>query len=389
VVLQMARRPIGPYLAGGHPLSFDYDEHDLRARLKIPQGKGPDSRVRVALAIEPPENSAFFVEAKRLVIGQENIISTSYSSAPLADRSRLRAPDGFTAEPTRKSPLEIDYSLLVPHEALHGDWVNLAIEADGVPLGRARLQLFRPVSVRFPDAMRLHFGASDELTVDPPIIPIDATSGRGVDVTVRNNSTQIESYVLEPAGEGFDFLPPKTELNNGGVMERTDELRVFPQDADPGLHDWKLAVSGGAKLEIPARFVVIPRNQTVVWSADLDGDGTPEWVLENQKARAVFSARDGGRCLEFLWKDSNTNVLPDNGAFAASGPVEVRAGDGSLEFTAKNSKRTVRLAGADAKLTIEQTSPLPPETLETGKHNEITLHVVRESPTRAVYTLTK
>jgi hypothetical protein len=388
-VLQLARRPSGPYLAGGHPADFDFDENTLRVRLKIPQGKGPASLVRVALAIEPPETSAFFVEAKRLVIGRENVVSTSYSSEKLADRSRLLMPDGFTATATRKSPLEIDYGVDVPAGALHGDWANLAIEADGVPLGRAHLQLFRPASVRLPDAIRLHFGPATELPVEPAIIPIDATAGRTVDVNVSNNAPEIETYEILPAGDAFQFLPPKTELNSGAVMERVVQFRVFPDDAAPGLHDWSLRFAGGAKLDIPARFLVLPRGRTVAWSADLDGDGAPEWVLENQRARAVFSTQDGGRWLEFVWKDSNLNVLPENGALAGSGPVEVRPGDGALEFTGKDGKRTVRLADAEAKLTVEQSAPLPPETLETGKHNEITFRVLRESPSRAVYSLAK
>src|ERR1017187_8874478 len=190
-VLQLARKPSGPYLAGGHPADFEFDEKTLRARLKIPKGKGPSNQVRVALAIEPPEHSALFEDAKRLGIGQTNIISTSSSSEPLAGRSRLRMPDGFTAKSTKKSPLEIDYAVDVPADALHGDWANLAIEADGVPLGRARLQLFRPASVRFTDAIRLHFGTSADLAVEPAIIPMDGTSGRTVDVHIRNNAPEI------------------------------------------------------------------------------------------------------------------------------------------------------------------------------------------------------
>jgi len=392
VVLQLARRPSGPYLAGGHPADFDFDEKTLRARLKIPQGKGPGSQVRVALAIEAPESSAFFEEAKRLIVGQPNTISTSYSSEALADRSRLRLPEGFTATATRKSPLEIDYRVEVPADALHGDWINLAIEADGVPLGRARLQLFRPASVRFADALRLHFGPAAELAVEPAIIPIDSAAGRQVDVHVRNNAPEIRSYQIIPAGGGFQFLPPRAELNSGAVMDRTVEFRVFPDNAAPGLHDWTLQFSGGATLEVPARFLAIPRGQAIAWSADLDGDGSPEWILENQKVRAVFSAQDGGRWLEFVWKDSSPNglnVLPDSGALAGAGPVEVRPGDGMLEFSGKDWKRTVRLAGAEGKLTVEQNSPLPAETLETGKRNEITFQAVRESSTRAVYSLAK
>lgn len=389
VLLQLARRPSGPYLAGGHPTEFDYDEHTLRARLKIPRGKGPASLVRVALAIEPPESSAFFVEAKRLVIGRRNTISTSYSSEKLADRSRLLMPEGFTATSTRKSPLEIDYSIDVPADELHGDWANLAIEADGVPLGRARLQLFRPASVRLAEAIRLHFGPQAELPVEPAVVPIDAKAGRTIDVRVHNNSPEMQSYRIVPAGADFQFMPPKTELNSGAMMERVVELRVFPDNAGPGLHDWSLGFSGDAKLDIPARFVAIPRGRAVVWSADLDGDGTPEWVLENQRARAIFSTQDGGRWLEFVWKDSDLNVLPEGGSLAGAGPVEVRPGDGALEFVARDWKRTVRLAGGEAKLSLEQTAPLGAETLETGKHNEVTLRVERESPARASYSISK
>jgi len=386
VVLQLARKPEGPYLAGGHPLEFDFDDKTLRVRLKIPQGKGPGRQVRVALAIEPPDSSAFFEDAKRLVIGQDNIISTSYSSEELAGRSRLRMPDGFSAKAVKESPTAIDYAITVPPDSLHGDWADFAIEADGVPLGRARLQLFRPASVRLPDAIRLHFGAA-ELAVDPPIVPIDATAGRTVDVTVRNNSPQIQTFTIEPAADGFQCLPERTELNIGAVLERVASFRVFPGGATPGLHDWSLRFSGGTKLDFPARFLVIPRGQTVAWSADLDGDGSPEWVLENTKVRAVFSAQDGGRWLEFVWKDSNLNVLAESGALVGSGPVEVRADGPALEFTGKDWKRTVRLT--DAALAIEQDKPLAPETLATGKHNEITLQVKRESPQRAVYTLAK
>lgn len=387
-LLQLARRPEGPYLAGGHPRDYDFDEKTLRVRLKIPAGKGPAHQVRVALAIEPPDSSAFFEDAKRLIIGQDNIVSTSYSSEELAVRSRLRLPEGFSAKAVKSSPLAIDYAVSVPSEALHGDWADLALEADGVPMGRAHLQLFRPASIRLPEAIRLHFGAA-ELLVEPPIIPMDATAGRTLDVTVRNNWPQIETYTVEPNGDGFQFLPPRAELNIAPVAERIASLRVFPGSVSAGLHDWLIRFSGGTKLHFPARFLVIPRGQAVAWSADLDGDGSPEWVIENQKARAIFSTQDGGRWLEFVWKDSNLNVLPENGALAGNGPVEVRAGNGSLEFSSPGWKRTVRLAGPGASLTIEQSTNLPAETLKAGKRNEVNFEVKRESASRAIYTLTK
>jgi hypothetical protein len=393
IVLQFARKPSGPYIAGGHPAALDFDEKTMRARLKIPQGKGAANTIRVALAIEPPEHSAFFEEAKRLVIGRSNTISTSYSSEKLADRSRLRFPDGFSATPRRKSPLEIDYAVDVPAEELHGDWVNLAIEADGVALSRAHLQMFRPVSVHLAETMRLHFGTADDLAVEPAIIPIDTVAGRAVDVDVRNNAPAIETYQIQPSGDHFQFLPAKADLSCGAIMDRVLALRIFPSEGlEGGLHDWAVHFSGGAKMDMPARFLAIPRGKAVAWQADLDGDGLPEWVLENQKARAVFSTQDGGRWLEFVWKDSaphGLNILPESGAFAGTGAVEARALDGAMEFIGKDWKRTIRMAPAEARVTIEQSSALPAETLESGKHNEITLRVTRESSSHASYTLEK
>jgi hypothetical protein len=47
----------------------------------------------------------------------------------------------------------------------------------------------------------------------------------------------------------------------------------------------------------------------------------------------------------------------------------------------------VRLAGTGAVLTVEQTTPLPPEKLPTGKKNEVVFRVTRETPKRAAYTV--
>jgi hypothetical protein len=130
----------------------------------------------------------------------------------------------------------------------------------------------------------------------------------------------------------------------------------------------------------------VPRGQTVAYSMDLDGDGEPEWVLESQSARAVFSPRGGGRWLEFVWKATGANFLPEQGALPGSGAVEVRNLEGALELVTDAWKRTVRLDGA--VLTIQQNAPLPQETLQTFTRDAVTLNVARESATRTTYSLT-
>ncbi len=385
VILQLTRRPIGPFLAAGKPTDFDWDEPRMRARLKIPAGTQQGHRVRIGIAIEAPDTSAFFNDLHRLVIGRKNTVSTIYSSAEVAARSRLRLPEGYTATPATKSPNEIDYEIAIPADAIHGDYANFALEADGVALGRARIQLFRPASIRLLSGMQLHFGPQTELTPEPPIAAIDPKGGANLEISIRNNSAQIQTYHLEPAGQGLEFLPPKTDISIGPTDERRVEFRVFPAEGIAGVRDWTLKTAGGADLAMPMRVVLVPRAATIAWTADLDGDGAPEWILESAKVRAVFSTQDGGRWMEFTWKDTNTNFLPETGIFAQAGPVEIRQNGDALEFTGKGWKRAVTLSGT--ALTIEQSTPLPPETLTTGKRGNLTLTVGRPAPTRAVYGL--
>jgi len=385
VILQLAREPVGPFLAAGKPTKFDWDEKTLRARLTIPANPAPGNHVRIGVAIEEPETAAFFNDLKRLIIGRKNLVSTTYSSPGLAARSRLRLPEGFTAVAKPKSPNEIDYEVSVSSDALHGDWVNFGLEADGVLLGRARLQLFRPASIRLMDAMQIHIGAETELTPDPPLAPVDPRAGSNLEIAILNNSTEIQTYQLEASGDGLEFFPPMTEISVGATSERRVVLRVFAAEGITGLRPWRLHVTGGTTLDLPMSAMLLPRRRTVAWTADLDGDGSPEWVLESQKVRAVFSSRDGGRWMEFTWKPTNTNFLPEAGAFAAAEPVEVRSNGDALEFTAKAWKRTVRLT--DEALTIEQSAPLPSDSLTPEKRGNTTFAIDRQSPARTVYSL--
>jgi hypothetical protein len=384
-ILQLEREPVGPFLASGKPTRFDWDDKAMRARLTIPANPAPGNRVRIGIAIEEPETSAFFNEAKRLIIGAKNLISTAYSSAEVAARSRLRLPEGFAAAAKTKSPNEIDYEVTVPAGAPQGDYANFAIEADGLPLGRARLQLFRPVSIRVTQAVQIHFGQHTELAPDPPTVPVEPKAGTNIELSLRNNWPSIQTYKLEAAGDGLEFYPPKSEITIGPMDRRTVSLRVFGADGASGVCDWHLKVSGGASFDLPMRAVLAPRNRTVAWTADLDGDGTPEWVLESQKARAIFSSQDGGRWMEFTWKDSNVNFLPEQGILAGAGPVQVRANGDSLELIGKDWTRTVRLV--NGTVTIEQSTPLSADGLSPWKQGSVTLSIARESESRVSYSL--
>jgi len=384
MILQLAHEPVGPYLAGGKPTKLDWDEKTFRARLAIPAGKGAGNRVRVGLAIEEPETSAFFNDAKRLTIGQKNVVSTEYSSADVAARSRLRVPEGFNFVAANKSPNEIDYTIDVPADAPHGDFAPLTLEADGVPLGRARVQLFRPASIRLTQALSQHWGVDARLAADPPTAPVDSRGGTNLEIVIRNNSPQIQTYQLQAAGEDLEFLPAKTEISIGAMAERPVSLRVFGAAGVTGLRDWRLHVTGGMDADLPMRVVLLPRAGTVAWMADLDGDGSPDWILESPKVRAVFSSRDA-RWMEFTWKDTDANFLPVEGAFTETGPVEVHAHDDTVEFVGSGWTRTVRLN--DRTLTVQQTSPLPPDGLTRKADGNLSFTIERSSPNQVVYAI--
>jgi hypothetical protein len=135
--------------------------------------------------------------------------------------------------------------------------------------------------------------------------------------------------------------------------------------------------------EIPLRLVIVPRNGTAAWGADLYGDGQKEFVLESAKARAVFSARDGGRWLEFTAKESNSNFLPEQGAFVASGDASARVDGDALVFEGQGWRRTVRLAAGT--LTVEQTTPLPSDGLAPLRQNGVQFSLEHPTPSRAIY----
>ncbi len=322
-VLQIAKHPTGPYLAGGRLKSFDWDNATSRARIVIPPGKAPLFRTRVALAIEAPEQSAFFSDAKRLLIGEINHVLTSYSSEEIAQRSRLKLPPGWTATAAVKSPLEIEYTIAVPSSLVHGDHVDLALEADGVEMSRARVTVLRPVSIRVPDGISLHFGKDQSLPVVPALVPVETPAGRTLTLAIRNGSAEIRTYTIAIDAPGLEFSPAQLEVVVGALAEREVSVRVFAKDALPDVVQGTVKVSGASSLMQPIRFIAIPRGQTARYSTQLDGVEGPEFVLETARVRAVFSSADGGRWMELVWKESGRNLLGEKGVALAKSEIDL------------------------------------------------------------------
>ncbi len=331
VVLQLSREPSGPLVAGGRPTEFDWDEHTQRARLKIPAGTGPGKRMRIGIAIEPPDATAFFDSARVLMIGETNRLTAQFSSEAIAERSRLRlAPEFPSSQQPGNEPLALVYEIKVPGTAVHGDHADLAIEADGTRMSHARPELLLPVTLHFPDAIDVHLAANSSLPLFPATLSVNQRAGRDLIIAVRNNAPEIRTFQLEPKVDGLEFSPAKLEVVVGASTSRDVSFRVFAKDATPGLHTGSVMVTGAATSTEPIQFAVYPTGGAVAFST---GGFS---LIESAKLRASFLP---GRWLEFIAKDNNLNLLANTGIPFATGAIEA-SGDA---LVLGDNRRTIRL----------------------------------------------
>jgi hypothetical protein len=305
VILQLSQQPSGPLVAGGKPSEFDWDDKTLRARLRIPAGSGADKHVRIGLAIEPPDATAFFDSARVLMIGETNPLTAEFSSEAIAQRSRLRVSPAFAnTQEAGKEPLALTYKITVPDTSIPGDHANLSIEADGTQMSHSLPQLLRPVEFKFGDAMEVRVAANASMPLVPATIGVNQRSGRELLVTLANNAPEIRNFVLEPKAEGLDFSPAKLEVTVGVSTSREVSFRVFATGASTGLHSGTIQVTGAATWSEPLQFVVIPERGSVAYTAFGFS------FLESAKVRASFMA---GKWLEYVTKDNNQNLVPVGG----------------------------------------------------------------------------
>ncbi|HXJ38047.1 MAG TPA: hypothetical protein VNH18_02145, partial [Bryobacteraceae bacterium] len=307
VLLQLSREPAGPLVAGGLPAPFKWDDSAKRVRLTIPAGPTPTHRVRIALAIEAPDATAYFPSARVLVIGEENRLTAQYSSEGISQRSRLIARSAIeivrdATDP--KTPLESVYHLTPAATLTDGDTADIAIEADGARLSHAQPRLRLPATLTFSDPVGVRLAANSTLPLHPATLPLNQRLGGEINVLIHNNAPAIRTFRLELKAQGIEFSPPTTEVTVGYAATRTVTFRAFAASAAPGLHTGEARLSGAAATTEPIRFVVIPQNGAVAWQADGFS------FLESLHQRAAFLP---GRWLEFITKENGHDALPAGG----------------------------------------------------------------------------
>ncbi len=322
VVLQLSHEPTGPLVAGGHPAVFDWDEKTSRARLPIPAGNAKTGRVRIALAIDAPSATAFFPDVSVLLIGETNRLTAEFSPPDVVARSRLRtiselniareeSPPQPSPEPNsppdpgaKDKPALVTYKVSVPAATVVGDSAQLAIEADGIQLSHSKLRLLPPASVTFADAVAVRVAADSSMSVDPASIPVNQKPGREIVLSIRNNATEIRTFGIALDVPGLDFSPAKMTVSVGASVARDVRFRVFSSDATAGVHEGVVRLSGATVLSQPVRFVVVPAEGAVNWSAD---------GFSFQESAKMRTTRLPDRWLEMIDKESGKDTLPAGG----------------------------------------------------------------------------
>jgi len=99
------------------------------------------------------------------------------------------------------------------------------------------------------------------------------------------------------------------------------------------------------------------------WTADLDGDGMPAWIL-NRPKRAPSSPTQGRRQfgMDVHLESTNAKTLPESGVFAQAGPVEGQGRAAIASSSAGKSWKRGRWSTLNGSvITVEQSTPLPPK----------------------------
>ena len=357
VVLQLDHEPSGPLVAGGRPTSFDWDEHTMRVRLPIPAGKDAGGHVRIGLAMDAPDHTAFFESARVLLIGEVNHLTAQFSSNEISERSRLRVTPELTVTKTAapKSNLKDDpsaadepvrsiYHIDVPNTAVHGDHAELVLEADGIQMSHVRPQILKPATLRFPDAIQVRLAHASSYALYPATIGVNARTGREMTVSVRNNAPEIRTFKLAMSAEGLEFSPSSQSVTIGASAAREVSFRVFANKASPGLHWGEVKLSGAAETVEPFRVLVIPAAGEMAWTAD------GFYFLENAAQRASFLP---GTWLEYVAKERGEERLPAPLTPFSPGPIIAER-----EALVFSGGRTVRMA--DLERLAPRKEPTPP-----------------------------
>ena len=177
-----------------------------------------------------------------------------------------------------------------------------------------------PARVRLQIAgVRLPLGEDAALTANPPLFVFQRGKDAAVWVLAENRGGESSDVQVRAEGEfntsthGYVF---GGELRSIGL--KLSAFAVEKAAADPpaedGLYHGTLHLSAsGNSQDVPVSYAIVPEKGAIRYTADFDGDGSAEQVLETAALRAVFSPGEGGRLIALVGKNPDANLTSPMG----------------------------------------------------------------------------
>ncbi len=163
--------------------------------------------MRIGLAIEAPDATAFFHSARVLLIGETNNLTAEFSSTVIAQRSRLRStPEMTSSQEATKDELRLFYTLKVPETAIPGRPCRSG--------ARSRRLADEPCPSPAAAASRWHFSRCDRREIRGRLIACSLPADHSREARIGREVTASRSGTTLPKFEPFTFNRPPKDLNS-------------------------------------------------------------------------------------------------------------------------------------------------------------------------------
>lgn len=168
------------------------------------------------------------------------------------------------------------------------------------------------VTIEIPEAISFPVGEGVKLASRPPLVPI-AGEGGSLTLVVRNRTERarrLEVRLVAP-----ELEPQRSVHLEAGPFSSAEAVIPvrFRDGVRPGLHRARLTLASKTLPDRSLSLALRKPGEALAYSYDLDRDGSPDWVLENDELRAVVSPAAGARSFVLEDKRSGLNWFTNAG----------------------------------------------------------------------------
>lgn len=257
-------------------------------------------------------------EPTGLATAEGELITTWYAPGPAEVALRL---------PERPLRVRVDAREVAFDFDEKAGRLRVTLPAGAPPLYRRELRILTGYEMELPAQARMPSGQLTakpgnavafpvregvELESEPPLVPMEGDSG-SLSVEIHNRSGVTRSLELSVAGQAVVLgRTVHVEALAYSVVKATVPLKLRP-GVGPGLHRAMLGFGYKSLASLTIFLAVRPPGRAIAYHYDLDRDGFPDWILENDEARLVVLPAAGARGFVLLDKHTGVNWFTNAG----------------------------------------------------------------------------